>query len=174
MTTLSNERSAGQSMLGNRERGPMAQILSLWRTSPVAHRTPGLRDELLRCWVQNEVVQLTNERAHASSERGTPGPEVSLGKISGSLTQQWIYDLGSRIRGADALLIDNYDDVQRTELTQLINDGDLNKALLSSLATSIGGGTTQINKNVIAERVLGLPAEPRTDKAVPWNETKRS
>ncbi len=174
MSTLTSERATGDSFIGTRAQGPLADALALWRGSGVAHRNPGLRDELIRCWIQNEVTFLTHERALASSDRGAPGPEVSIGKLSGSFTQQWTYDLCSRIPGASALLIDDYAMVQRTELVQLRNDGDLNKALMASLATSIGGGTTNINKNVIAERVLGLPAEPRADKGMPWNESPRS
>jgi len=173
MSTLANERATGESMLGSVESGPMAQTLALWRGSG-GRRACGLRDELIRCWIQNEVTRLTAQRARVSASAGTPGPEVSIGKVAASLTQQWTYDLCSRVRGADALLIDDYDMVQRTELTQVRNDGDLNKALMASLATSIGGGTTNINKNVIAERVLGLPAEPSADKELPWEQTRRS
>ncbi len=53
-------------------------------------------------------------------------------------------------------------------------DSDLQKAFLATRGTTIGGGTTEIGRNILGERVLGLPAEPRLDKDLPWNQVPRS
>jgi hypothetical protein len=54
------------------------------------------------------------------------------------------------------------------------DDVDHQKAFLLTRGTTIGGGTTEIGKNILGERVLGLPAEPRTDKDLPWSQVPRS
>jgi alkylation response protein AidB-like acyl-CoA dehydrogenase len=53
-------------------------------------------------------------------------------------------------------------------------DADLQKAFLAVRGTTIGGGTTDIGRNILGERVLGLPGEPRVDKDLPWNQVPRS
>ena len=175
MTTLGNERLVGNVLLGaERGAGPIAEAVALW-ARPATRRTPGLRDELLRLWTAAEVARLSSLRAASLRGAGMADPTASLAKNAAAQLQQRIYDLASRLRGADALLIDGYEMVQRDHVAQLERgDGDLNKALLASLASTIAGGTTEINKNIVGERALGLPSEPRDDQGLSWREVRRS
>lgn len=175
MTTLGNERLVGNVLLGaERGSGPIAVVVDLW-AEPATRRAPGLRDELLRLWTAAEVARLASLRSASLRGSGQPDPTASLAKNAAAQLQQRIYNLASRLRGADALLIDGYEMVQRDHVAQLERgDGDLNKALLASLASTIAGGTTEINKNIVGERVLGLPGEPRVDKGLSWREVRRS
>jgi alkylation response protein AidB-like acyl-CoA dehydrogenase len=102
---------------------------------------------------------------------GGSGPEGSLGKLSTSVTGRRLGEFVVALLGPDALLIDGYDGssepaARAAFVTQ--------HALVSSPATGIAGGTDQIQRNIIGDRVLGLPREPAVDRGVPWNETLRN
>ena len=90
------------------------------------------------------------------------------------------YELGVDLMGADGMLIDNYDMVRPTIMGGSSlggsSEGPPNpqKAWLTSLGGTIGGGTSPIAKNVLGERVLGLPGDVRVDKELPWSEVPRS
>jgi alkylation response protein AidB-like acyl-CoA dehydrogenase len=91
------------------------------------------------------------------SQGGIPGPEASAGKLAGTAAAKLIADAGVRLLGDDAVLgatADGDDTWQRTQ------------AYLPGLA--IAGGTDQVLRNILGERVLGLPPEPRTDKTAPF------
>ncbi len=86
-----------------------------------------------------------------------PGPEAALAKLAaGRVSRRWD-ELADAVRGAGAMVRDEYTPAQ-----------------LWAPATRIAGGTDEILKNVIAERVLGLPAEPRTDASMPFRDVTRS
>ncbi|HVW32619.1 MAG TPA: acyl-CoA dehydrogenase family protein, partial [Acidimicrobiia bacterium] len=138
MTTLGNERLVGDNLLGaGRGAGPIATAVGLW-ARPSTERTPGLRDELLRLWAAAEVARLSSLRSAALRGAGLADPTVSMAKNTAAQLQQRIYNLASRLRGAEALLIDGYEMVQRDQVAQLVGDDtDLNKALLASLASTI-------------------------------------
>jgi hypothetical protein len=87
---------------------------------------------------------------------------------------QRVFELCTDLLGPRGMLIDDYEMRQPDVMAESnMGDGrgdiDLVKALLSSRSATIGGGTTEIQKNTIAERVLGLPAEARTDRDAPWS-----
>ena len=176
MGTLMNERVATEGIGNSRPgSGPIARALRLWAEVPEGRRTAGLRDELLRRWVDAEVARLTRLRSAALRARGTPGPESSIGKLGVARLQQQVLDLCTRLAGADAMLIDDYEWVQRETISQAPSDDlHVTKALLAVQATSIAGGTTEINKNLVGERVLGLPREAAVDRDVSWSDLRSS
>jgi alkylation response protein AidB-like acyl-CoA dehydrogenase len=76
--------------------------------------------------------------------------------------------------GPDALLFTSYAETRPDFASVRGGSGDLRYDYLRSLANSIEGGTSEILHNILGERLLGLPPEPRVDKLLPWNETTRS
>ena len=108
---------------------------------------PVLRDDLAKYYIRSEVYRLTNLRAR---QTGGSGPEASIAKIALSGMARHSRDLGMRVLGADGLLVGN----------DSASGGALQYAALSTGGVSIGGGTDEIQKNVIGERALGLPKEP--------------
>jgi alkylation response protein AidB-like acyl-CoA dehydrogenase len=177
VTTLMNERVA-LGGLGNAPRGsgPIRHALRLWRAH--GRSDAARRDELLQLWIKGELLRLTGLRAQAMRQRGTPGPEGAVGKLAMTEYNQQVFDFIADLRGLDATLIDHYEMVRPTTMSEDVlsdnDDIDLTKAFLTVRGTSIGGGTTEIARNVLAERVLGLPGDLRLDKDVAWREVPRS
>ncbi|MEO8694216.1 MAG: acyl-CoA dehydrogenase family protein [Acidimicrobiales bacterium] len=167
--TLMTERAHnGENVRRPRGFGPIAYALRLWDE---VGGTRVQRDQLARVWSEAEVLRLTAWRAEQSSN---PGPEGSVLKLAAGVLPQRVFELCTDLLGPRAMLIDDYEMRQPDVMAESnMGDGsgeiDLVKALLSSRSATIGGGTTEIQKNTIAERVLGLPAEPRTDRDVPWS-----
>jgi alkylation response protein AidB-like acyl-CoA dehydrogenase len=119
----------------------------------------------MRLWVDAEVLRLTALRADTLRRSGTPGPEGSILKLATGRLPQRIYEFCSDLMAAHGLLISDYAMDQPEEMgVGNMGDGsediDLTKALLNSRSATIGGGTTEIQRNTIGERVLGLPKEP--------------
>jgi alkylation response protein AidB-like acyl-CoA dehydrogenase len=166
MSTLTSERLAvGPGIGSTRGSGPIAQAVELWGRLGTAERSPVLRDRMARCWIEAEVLRLTMERAEHSRRDGRPGPEGSIAKVGFGLVGQAVAALCMEISGPDALLIDHYDMVRPERFTHTGDDlavaAPPAKVFLAAQALTIAGGTTNVNKNVLAERVLGLPPEPR-------------
>jgi alkylation response protein AidB-like acyl-CoA dehydrogenase len=117
---------------------------------------PVLRDEVVRLWAEEQIRAWTNRRL-----RG--GPLTSIGKVhQGSLNQR-IQLAAIDLLGAHAMAWDASLGLDRTV-----------KGMLRSRANTIEGGTTEVNKNVIGERVLGLPREPDPWSGAPWKDVPRS
>jgi alkylation response protein AidB-like acyl-CoA dehydrogenase len=124
---------------------------------------PLFRQEVARVHTLLEIARFTDLRVRAAIDRGgRPGPEVSVGKLAASRLLQTLRETMFRICGPYATLWG--DDAPRR--------GRVHEVGFSSYLISIGGGTDQIQRNIIGERVLGLPAEPRVDKDVPFSELK--
>ena len=172
LTTLMNERVTIGGAVAGRNSGPIGDALEVWREHPESH-DPVRRDRLARLWIDAEVLRLTNARATANRKAGTPGPEGSVAKLAFAETNRSIYELCMDVLGADGLLYPSYEMVRPDEAS-LTGGGDPRKMFLRSRAYSIEGGTSEILRNVLGERVLGLPGEPRVDKGLPWNEVPRS
>jgi alkylation response protein AidB-like acyl-CoA dehydrogenase len=177
MTTLMNERTtiggAGGGERPGRGSGSIAEALRLWREGR-AHHDPALRDRLMRTFIRAEALRLTNERARANARVGTPGPEGSIAKLMFAEVNQEVFELCVDLLGAEALV--NYDyEMRRIESMGLSGaPGASRKMFLRSRANSIEGGTSEIQRNIIGERVLGLPGDVRTDKDLPWSQVLRS
>ena len=130
-----------------------------------------LRDRLVQLWIEAEVNRLTNLRASQNRRLGTPGPEGSTGKIAFAESNKRIYELCIDIMGAPGMLYRSYE-MLRPEMAG--QSDSIQKAFLRARANSIEGGTTEIMRNILGERVLGLPGDVRVDRDRPWSEVPRS
>jgi alkylation response protein AidB-like acyl-CoA dehydrogenase len=169
-TTLMNERvSIGSSRSVPREQSAIAFAAAEWRTHPEL-RTHELHHRLLRLWAEAEVARLAGERLRQQLAAGEPGPEGSAAKlVFARLNQEisgWEIDFGA----ADGLRYDDWT-MHRGSVTDYARGPGYR--YLRSRGNSIEGGTSEVLRNIIAERVLGLPSEPRTDTGVAWKDLPR-
>jgi alkylation response protein AidB-like acyl-CoA dehydrogenase len=168
--TLMNERVAiGSSRAVPREEGTIGYAVAAWRQRP-ERRTPELHQRLLRLWAQAEVSRLAAERLRQQLAAGQPGPEGSAGKLVFALLNQEISGWEVEFAGAEGLRYDDWS-VRRDSSSDYAR-GPVFR-YLRSRGNSIEGGTSEILRNIIAERVLRLPAEPRADKDIPWKDLPR-
>ena len=179
VTTLMNERTAfGHLAKAPRGTGAAGMMADLYEQS--SDHDPVRRDAVTRKWIENELVRLTTLRAQELRDKGTPGPEGSVIKLAYTWASYSTYELAVDLMGADGMLIDNYDMVRPAIMGGSSLGGESEgppnpqKAWLTSLGGTIGGGTSAIAKNVLGERVLGLPGDVRVDKELPWSEVPRS
>jgi len=168
--TLMNERIAIGGGALPREGGMVGLAANAWREHPEA-RTPGLHDRLIRLWAEAEVARLAGARLRQQLAAGTPGPEGSAAKIVFARLNQELSAFDLEFSGAGALVYDDWA-LRRPETLSFFGRGP-GYRYLRSRGNSIEGGTSEILRNIIAERVLGLPAEPRTDTRVPWKDLPR-
>jgi alkylation response protein AidB-like acyl-CoA dehydrogenase len=149
-TALANERGAVGAVstgLGT----PSERLLELARTEHVA----GARlDRAMRVHVGAEVTRLTTRRARAAAAAGTPGPEGSGAKLRGSAVLKATADAALAMLGPPAVA----------------EPGEWQTLFLLAPSISIRGGTDEIQRNIVGERVLGLPPEPRVDTDRPYRD----
>ncbi|CAM5591972.1 acyl-CoA dehydrogenase family protein [Streptomyces fumanus] len=169
-TTLNNERVAIGGRRLPREGGMIGPAARTWRERPEL-RTHDLHQRLLTLWVEAEVARLTGERLGQQLAAGHPGPEGAGMKLAFARLNQEISGLEVELRGAEGLLYDDWT-MRRPELVDFTGR-DAGYRYLRSKGNSIEGGTSEVLLNIVAERVLGLPAEPRTDKDVAWKDLAR-
>ncbi|WP_031515271.1 acyl-CoA dehydrogenase family protein [Streptomyces sp. NRRL F-5123] len=169
--TLMNERVAiGGGSPVPRESGMAGPVAATWRERPEL-RTPELHDRLLRLWVESEVARLTAERVRQQMAAGTPGPEGSGLKLSMARLNQQLSGLELELLGEQGLRYGDWTMVRPRSVD--FYGRDAGYRYLRAKGNSIEGGTSEILRNIVAERVLGLPAEPRNDKDVPWKDLPR-
>jgi alkylation response protein AidB-like acyl-CoA dehydrogenase len=171
MTTLMNERSALGASGSRRGSGTIKDAVALWALRPDLH-TPVLRDRLAQLWLRSEAQRLTSERSRASATSGGPGPEASVGKLVGAELNQHIYQWCMDLLGPEGTLYDSY------ALSDGSGDagdwrGPIQQRFLRSRANTIEGGTSEVMRNILGERVLGLPGDLRADAGMPWKEIPR-
>ena len=143
-------------------RGPKALVALTERAG--LQNDPLIRDELARVYTMYEVNRFTGYRVTSALMKGQgPGVEASTGKLSYNLLVRAVADFLIRIAGAGALGAPDDDKLLKT--AERLN--------LVVPATSIYGGTDQIQRNIISERVLGMPKEPRGDAEIPFSEIKK-
>lgn len=171
-TALAYERSAmGESARGPRRAasdGPVAashevDLIELARSAGCLD-DPVIRQDIARAMALRSLNALNTARAKAELAQGTSSPIMSLGKLAMSR----ILHEGARVQTAilgSATLLEGPDHPQAD---------DANFLTLNAYFTSIGGGTDQIQRNIIGERVLGLPKEPEIDREIPFREVRRA
>lgn len=169
-TTLNNERVAIGGARIPREGGMIATAARTWRDRPEL-RTHDLHQRLLDLWVDAEVARLTGERLRQQLALGQPGPEGSGMKLAFARLNQEISGLEVELLGEEGLSYGDWT-MRRPELVDFTGR-DAGYRYLRSKGNSIEGGTSEVLLNIVAERVLGLPAEPRTDKDVAWKDLAR-
>ena len=119
-----------------------------------ANRDLHVRQEIAKLMIMAKSAEWTSRRARAAQQQGRPqGPEGSLGKLAASNVARAAAHVHTLITGAEAMLTGSGSP----------RDGTIAEILVSVPAVSIAGGTDEIQRNIISERVLGLPKEPRFD-----------
>ena len=117
----------------------------------------------MRLWIEAEVLRLTNIRAAPAPQVGTPGPEGSIGKAASPSSTRTIMRVhASTCSGAEGMLYTTLPDDRARSTTMAWASPQ--QAFLRMRANSIEGGTTEVMKNILGERVLGLPGDVRADK----------
>ncbi|WP_431772340.1 acyl-CoA dehydrogenase family protein [Streptomyces cucumeris] len=169
-TTLMNERVAIGGGRIPREGGMVGLVATTWRDRPEL-RTHDLHQRLLRLWVDAEAARLAGERLRQQLALGQPGPEGSAMKLAFARLNQELSALEVELLGEEGL---GYDDwtLRRPEHVDFTGR-EAGYRYLRAKGNSIEGGTSEVLLNIIAERVLGLPPEPRTDKDLPWKDLPR-
>jgi len=167
--TLMNERVAIGGGTAPREGGLIGFAARTWREHPEA-RTPELHQRLLALWARAEVARLAAERMRQQLASGQPGPDGSAVKLTFALLNQEVSGFEIELAGADGLTYDDW--TMRRAGSSDYTRGPAYRYLRSK-GNSIEGGTSEVLRNIIAERVLGLPPEPRTDTGVPWKDLPR-
>jgi len=168
ITTLMNERASIGGLVLPRSGGAIAEAITTFRSlgSPVESL-----DELMQLWCGVEALRLTSLRAAAQRQQGNPGPEGSVVKLANAELNQRIYEYCVDLQQGEALLYPDYT-MRRPEFAGVhgeVQARTATQAFLRSRANTIEGGTSEVMRNILGERVLGLPGEPRADKDLPWS-----
>jgi acyl-CoA dehydrogenase len=152
ITTLAHERGSLGGGYGPTPEQLVGLAQGLGRTAD-----PAVRQRLAQVITGLELVRQTGARARAAARQGRPpGPEGSGAKLRGSAAMKELADLALDLEG----------------LAGLVGTGEWQTLFLTSPSLSIRGGTDEIQRNILGERVLGLPAEPRLDKGPPGTGTQ--
>jgi len=180
MTTLMNERVAIGANVGARGEGSIAHALGAWeRRREAAAAGQGeppedaARDRLVAHWIDAEALRLTAIRAGEARAAGTPGPEGSTLKLHWAELNQTITAFAMDLLGPEGMTYPGGYHFTRPDQSSN-RTAQVHQAFLRTRANSIEGGTSEIMRNILGERILGLPGEPRVDKNVPWREVPRS
>jgi alkylation response protein AidB-like acyl-CoA dehydrogenase len=167
-----NERVAIGGGSTPREAGVIGVVARAWRERPDL-RTGAAHDALMRLWVEAEAMRLTAARLRQSLAAGQPGPEGSAAKLAYARLNQEISAFEMELVGEEALRHDTWtSDTWATERPTTVDFAGRSPGYryLRAKGNSIEGGTSEILRNIIAERVLGLPSEIRVDTNVPWKD----
>lgn len=124
---------------------------------------PVVRDQLMKIYAMETTKSMVAMRNSAEQKAGkTPGPGGSLGKLFGSNIAWKMREIALEIAGMSSIAWDPAD----------ASGAERQRIVLNSFQSSIAGGTDEIQRNIIGDRVLGLPRDISVDKGVPFNQTK--
>ena len=171
LTTLANERAAFGSEVPARGGGMIAHALELWNER--GDRLPHCRDRVLELAVRAEALRLTAVEAHASEEADTPSSAWSFLKLAQSELDKEILDCTITLLGAEGLTYDGYELTVPDAMGAVPKRSDIRRAFLYARAMTIAGGTSEIQRTIIADRVLRLPREPQSIRDIPWRDIPR-
>jgi alkylation response protein AidB-like acyl-CoA dehydrogenase len=122
---------------------------------------PVVRDEMMKIYAMETTKSLIAMRTRAEMKSGkTPGPGGSLGKLYGAIIARKMREVALEIAGPGSVAWAPGD------------SDELQRVVLNSFSSNIAGGTDEIQRNIIGDRVLGLPREPSVDKGVPFKDLK--
>ncbi len=173
MTTLMNERVAIGGNTVPRGSGMIGVAVETWEQFGSGEQSD--RRELARLWGEVEAMRLTAIRATQNMTAGVPGPEGSTGKLAWADLNKEVSSFTVSMMGLEGATIPEGYTLERTVYDTRMTERVLSpqRHFLRARANSIEGGTSEIMRNILGERVLGLPGEPRVDKNVPWKEVPR-
>lgn len=142
---------------------PMYDLLLRHATASGAVDNAVVRDQLMQVYSMETTKALIAMRTRAEMKAGnTPGPGGSLGKLYGSVIAWKVRAIAQEMAGVGSIAWEPNNP----------RGGNLQSVMLRTFASGIAGGTDEIQRNIIGDRVLGLPREPAVDKGVPFNELK--
>jgi alkylation response protein AidB-like acyl-CoA dehydrogenase len=178
ITTLMNERvslSGAGSIGGDAVGGsPLDRLLERHRgiTDPLA------RQRLASAYIESRLIRLNNQRAGDKRKSGAEaGPEGSITKLQQAEFNQRLQKLALDLEGIGGVAWDG-DNLSKTvragRAPQIDPDASVAFGFLRAQANTIEGGTSDIMRNILGERVLGLPKEPDNSRELPWSEVPRS
>jgi alkylation response protein AidB-like acyl-CoA dehydrogenase len=165
--------------LGN-ERVSLSSSGVLWGAGPTAAdivdeaRRAGVSDAVMRqriaaIWSEHVILDIIRLRTLTARLRGEqPGPEASIRKIMADEHGQRAMEIARDLIGADAMLVGT------REGEKTLRSRSWYSGYMFSRALTIGGGTGEVQRNILGERVLGLPAEPDESTGRPWSDTMRN
>jgi alkylation response protein AidB-like acyl-CoA dehydrogenase len=179
ITTLMNERVAiGGGGSKRKGGGAITQLLKVWQNRKAGDRSAAqeaiLRDRVTRSYIETELLRLTSMRARAAQKSGNPGPEGSVSKLAQAEIHKRLWETTLDAMGSDGLAFEAGYALRQEAGTPDSPEALAKYQFLRSRANSIEGGTSEIMRNILGERVLGLPGEPRVDKDVAWKDVPRS
>jgi alkylation response protein AidB-like acyl-CoA dehydrogenase len=177
ITTLMNERTAIGGAVSRRGSGSIGVLVDLWKSrEPISPEAEAiLRDRITKLWIESELLRATVQRARAAQKAGNPGPEGSVSKLAQAELNKRIFECAMDVIGPQALVYEaGFERRRPTAEDRSTKIGLAKYQFLRSRANSIEGGTSEVMRNILGERVLGLPGEPRSDKDVPWKDIPRS
>jgi alkylation response protein AidB-like acyl-CoA dehydrogenase len=158
---LMYERVAIGSMGSGSISQPMYDILLRAATANGVTGDPVVRDQLMQIYAMETTKSLIAMRVRAELKAGkSPGPGGSLGKLAGSVIGWRFREIALEIAGAGSQAWDPADP----------RAADLQTTMIGSFASSIAGGTDEIQRNIIGDRVLGLPRDISVDSKVPFKD----
>ena len=163
--TLGNERvslSTGGVLWGN---GPTAlDLIAEARVRGVTHQV--MRHRLADIYMEHTILEIIRMRTLTARLRGTqPGPEASIRKIMADEHGQKVMEIARDLIGAEAMVIGPPD----AQVGKSITSKSWYSGYMFSKALTIGGGTGEVQRNILGERVLGLPVEPDPTSGLPWS-----
>ena len=170
LTTLMNERTAIGGATGPQDAQVLAELLRVWEAT--GKTSPVLRDRIVRLWIDAECLRLTTLRTLEESQKGVPGPASSVRKLAVGRFHQQASELSLDLLGPAGTLHSSYG-LESSERSPSAT-AEPSEVFLRSRALTIAGGTTEIMRNIVAERVLGLPGDGKGDRDLPWRRIPRN